>query len=207
MRRAPACVLRSSSRKRPPPRRPAVGGISVAISGSSSAASSWRPPPWATAFEERHHTPRRPGHDPRHVLRLWRRRRQERTRRVGGSRVDAVQHPAIEVRCGDHRRAEALDERHRRTLPPSNSGNLLCTAPLAGEERAQERAQHGSRQRRVPGARQAERVGQREHPLSNRDFRQNPIHPVGRLSAMRRPPHDGQKPRPSLRLPPPVDSG
>jgi hypothetical protein len=50
--------------------------------------------------------------------------------------------------------------------------------PLIGEERAQERAQHGARQLRGPGEKRSERVRQRQNPLSNRNLGQNSLDEV-----------------------------
>ncbi len=55
-----------------------------------------------------------------------------------------------------------------------------CSAPLVCEDGSQEGAQDLAREPRIPGAAIAKRIGQREHPLPDRDLGQHPIDEMGR---------------------------
>jgi len=77
-------------------------------------------------------------------------------------------------------RPEALQESDRAALSLANAEEHSCSTPLLCEERSQEGAQYFARELRIPGAAIAERVRQREHPLSDRDLGQHPVDEVGR---------------------------
>ncbi len=77
-------------------------------------------------------------------------------------------------------RPEALDERDRAALSLADAEVHSRAAPLVREDGSQEAAQDLAREPRVPGAAEAKRIGQREHPLSDRDLGQHPVDEMGR---------------------------
>ena len=92
--------------------------------------------------------------------------------------------------------AKALDERDGAALAARHA-QFAARAPAQGREQgAHEGAQDGRAQVSVVGQAVAQRKGQRGHPLADRDPGSTQSTRRAAVSAMRRPPQDGQKPRP-----------
>ena len=86
---------------------------------------------------------------------------------MGGARIDAVEHEAMEVWREIQRRAKPLDEGHRCTLPCAYTVLVAGAAALVCEQRAKKGAQYLAREPGVPGTAIPERIRQRQNPLAH----------------------------------------
>ena len=114
----------------------------------------------------------------------------ERRLAIGAAPVHPVQHQAVQVDVEIGRRAKALDQRDRATL-----GRVYLEASLA-EQEAREHAVHhlqnGRHQLGLCSQQQAQRDGQRQHPLPHRHVGMTWSTKWAAVCAMRRAPHEGQ---------------
>ncbi len=133
----------------------------------------------SASFQLPQDTSRRPCQDPCHVFGLRGRKSHEVSGAMRRSRVDTVEHERMEVGREVQSRPEALDERDRAALRLANSEERSCSSSLVRKDGAQEGPQHVARESRVPGTAIPERMGQREHPLPDRDLGQHPVDEVG----------------------------
>ena len=89
--------------------------------------------------------------------------------------VDAVQREGVEVEVQVVRRAEPLDEGDGAALLGANAPPPSCASAKLREQGTNEGAKDFAREPRVVGAAEAERVGEREHPLTDRHLGQNTV--------------------------------
>ena len=92
--------------------------------------------------------------------------------------VDTIQRERVEVNIQVERRAEALDESNRAALLGPDSPLPLHPPSKLREQGSEEGAKHGARELRVVGTAVTEGIGQRKHPLPNRDLGQDSIDQV-----------------------------
>ncbi len=131
----------------------------------------------------------------RHELGLRPRRLQGHTSAHSNAIEDELMRLAHQVQG----RPESLEERHRPGQSLADAEEQPRTTPLVLECGTQKTAQDLGREPRVSSAPIAERIGQREDPHC-RVGTSGSIRSTrwAAVSAMRRPPRDGQKPRPLL---------
>ena len=107
----------------------------------------------------------------------WRRHVHENRFAFGVAAVHAVQHQAVKVNVEIGRRAEALDQRDRAAV------GLVGFEPGLIEQEARDDAvhhlQHWRHQLGLCGQQQAQRDGQRQHPLAHGHARNDVIDQVG----------------------------
>ena len=116
----------------------------------------------------------------RHVLGLRGRQRRELSWGIRPPGVDAIEHERMEVGGQVQGGPEALDERDRAALTLADAEERSCATPLIRVDGAHEGAKDLTRESCVPGAAIAERIGQREDPLSDGNLGQDPVDEVGR---------------------------
>ncbi len=98
---------------------------------------------------------------------------------MGGTRIDPIEHQAMEMWREIQRRPETLNERNRRTVSCAYAMVTARAATLVREQRAKKHAQYLAREPRVPGTPVPERIRQRQHPLADRDFRYDAVDETG----------------------------
>ena len=118
------------------------------------------------------------GEHTRHLVRVGWRQGQEAETPSLSFYVDAVQRQGVEVEVQVECRAETLDEGGGATLLRASTPLSSRTSAQLGEQRTKEGAEHSTRESCVVGAAVAERIGEREHPLPDRDRGQHAIDEV-----------------------------
>jgi hypothetical protein len=135
-----------------------------------------------TGFEKPVNSTGGAGEGPRHlVFAGWGQREKARFLcRIRGVGVYAVECQGVKMHVQIQRGSESLDEADRATLASSHVPLIPCAPAEFGKERAKEGAQHLAGESCVVRAPVAERIGQRQDPLADGRFGQNPVHQVRR---------------------------
>ncbi len=153
------------------------------------------------AFDDTNNSTSRTGQDTGHVLSLWRRERNEQAEVVDRAGIDPVEYEDMEMRRQVQRRSEALNESDRAVVPTRNPEEPPRPQSLVGEERTQEGPQDLGHQPCIPGTSVSKGIRKREYPLTEGHAGGGagrlrvPTTSQAAVSAILRPPQDGQKPR------------
>jgi hypothetical protein len=129
-------------------------------------------------FDHALDTPCSSGEHARHLVCVGWRERQEAKAPPLSPHVDAVQRERVKVEVQVQCRTETLDEDDGSALVWPHLPVVTCPSTQLCEQRAEERAEHSTRESCVVGTSVAERVGQGEYPLPDRDLGEHPIDEV-----------------------------